>query len=242
VSASQKLRWRKIVNQLRYMHEELKIVQQISEEMGPAFQEHYEDFCRRHRVDIEELNRSSAQHRDRAFAEHAEHLHKTGKRKTSDYSGSAEMILYEGNANSEQPEVKIIDSPTTSADEKEMHEVFTKLFKRLAQKLHPDKVETADLTEEEKREYEAMFTKAKTALEEAQYFLLIDYAEKLRIPLPKNYRQQVKWMKREADVLQNLIATQMQSYNYMFADREDVVSKDNLIKQFIFQLFGERIL
>jgi uncharacterized protein Yka (UPF0111/DUF47 family) len=87
-----------------------------------------------------------------------------------------------------------------------------------------------------------MFTKAKTALEEAQYFLLIDYAEKLRIPLPKNYRQQVKWMKREADVLQNLIATQMQSYNYMFADREDVVSKDNLIKQFIFQLFGERIL
>jgi hypothetical protein len=100
----------------------------------------------------------------------------------------------------------------------------------------------ADLTDEEKKEYEIMFTKAKTALEESQYFLLIDYAEKLKVPLPKNYRQQLKWMKREIDVLQNLITTQMQSYNYMFAERDDIVDKDNLVKQFIFQLFGERIL
>lgn len=241
MSASQKLKWRKIVNQLRYMHEELGIVQQISEEMAPEFQAHYEDFCKRHKVDIEELNRGSAAHRDKAFAEHAEHLRETNKRKTSDYAGSTEIILYDGEAGSEQPEVGTKDS-TTSADEKEMHEVFTKLFKKLAQKLHPDKVATADLTDEEKKEYEIMFTKAKTALEESQYFLLIDYAEKLKVPLPKNYRQQLKWMKREIDVLQNLITTQMQSYNYMFAERDDIVDKDNLVKQFIFQLFGERIL
>ena len=229
MSASQKLKWRKVVNQLRYMHEELGIVQQINEEMGPEFQAHYEDFCKRHKVDIEELNRESATHRDKAFAEHAEHIRETNKRKTSDYTGSTEMILYDGEAGTPHPEVEIIDS-TTSADEKEMHEVFTKLFKKLAQKLHPDKVATADLTDEEKKEYEIMFTKAKAALEDSQYFLLIDYAEKLRVPLPKNYRQQLKWMKREIDVLQNLITTQMQSYNYMFAERDSIVDKDNLIK------------
>lgn len=224
------------------MHEELDIVQQIGQEMGPAFQEHYKDFCDRHRIDIEELNREKKLHRDKAFAEHDSHLDKTNERKTSDYSGAAEMILYEGDPGTGRPESKIIDSPTTSTDEKEMHEAFAKLFKKLALKLHPDKIATADLTDEEKKEYEAMFTKAKAAIEEAHYFLLIDYAEKLKIPLPKNYGQQVKWMKREIGVVQNLITTQMQSYNYMFAEREDIVDKDNLIKQFIFQLFGERIL
>lgn len=241
MSASQKLRWRKIVNQLRYMHDELEIVQQISEEMGPAFQAHYEDFCKRHRVDIEELNREHASRRQQAFNEHAEHVKEAGERKTSNYTGTTEMMLYEGIPGAEQPDVKIIE-PTTDTDEKEIHDVFQKLFKKLAQKLHPDKVATnSKLTEEEKEQYAKMFTKASAALEERQYFLLIDYAEKLRVPLPKNYGQQIKWMKREIDVLQNLITVQMRSYNYMFAERDSTVDKDNLIKQFIFQVFGERI-
>ena len=244
MSASQKLRWRKIVNQLRYMHEELGIVQQINEEMGPAFQAHYEDFCKRHRVDIDELNRESAQHRDRAFAEHAEHLSNAAKRETAEYDGSTDMVVYDGDPDAPPPNPEEdVESPTTTSEEREVHEVFAKLFKKLAQKLHPDKVANdPKLTDEEKKEYTALFTKASTALEEQQYFLLIDYAEKLKVPLPKNYKQQIKWMKREIEVLERLITTQMRSYNYMFAERDNIVDKDNLIKQFIYQVFGETIL
>jgi hypothetical protein len=49
-------------------------------------------------------------------------------------------------------------------------------------------------------------------------------------------------MKREIEVLEKLITTQMRSYNYMFAERDSTVDKDNLIKQFIHQVFGETIL
>jgi hypothetical protein len=61
VSASQKLKWRKLVNQLRYMYEEFDIVQEMSSTAAKEFQEYYEEFCRRHDVDIAELNRQNAE-------------------------------------------------------------------------------------------------------------------------------------------------------------------------------------
>ena len=82
-----------------------------------------------------------------------------------------------------------------------------------------------------------MFTKAKDALEERRYFVLVDYAEKLKVPLPKNYKQQTRWMKRELDTVRARVGNEMRSYNYMFAETESDEAKDMLIRHFIQQLF-----
>ena len=83
-----------------------------------------------------------------------------------------------------------------------------------------------------------MFTKAKTALEDRKYFILIDYAERLNIPTPKNYKQQIRWMKIELDSVRSSTAAITRTYNYSFAEAETEEQKDNLVRKFMTQVFG----
>lgn len=225
VSRSHKLKWRKIINQLRYTHKELDIVKEMSTLAAPEFQEYYEDFCKRNDIDLNELNRKNAERIENVYGANKEKV-----RTIVPYSGSTEIVSYEGNG--EQPTYEeAID------DNGEIHSIFSKLFKKLAVVLHPDKLANKDLTDEEKNDMLDMFTKAKWALEERKYFLLVDYAEKLKIPLPKNYKEQIFWMKKELIIIQEKIKKEVMSYNYLFSESETAEAKDKLIEQFLGQLF-----
>ena len=57
---SQKLKWKKLVKQLRYMYEEIDIIEEIATSTATEFQTYYENFSRNHNVDIAELNRRHA--------------------------------------------------------------------------------------------------------------------------------------------------------------------------------------
>ena len=82
-----------------------------------------------------------------------------------------------------------------------------------------------------------MFKKAKEALDERCYFVLLECAEKYNIPLPKNYKQQTRWMKRELMTAVARIGEETNTYNYRFADCEDDECKDNLIRDFLNHVF-----
>jgi hypothetical protein len=144
-------------------------------------------------------------------------------------------VPFEGEPEEIAPEVA--NDAESAGDDREMYSIFSKLFKKLAIHLHPDKLAIMDLTEDEKNDMLNMFTKAKDALEERRYFVLVDYAEKLKVPLPKNYKQQTRWMKRELDTVRARVGNEMRSYNYMFAETESDEAKDMLIRHFIQQLF-----
>ena len=239
MSVAQKLRWKKLVNQLRYMYEELDIVTEMSSEAAKEFQEYYEAFCHERDVDIAELNRQNA--------ERIQEIYGVKKEQKAPgnvpYSGSTDLVPFEGEPEAE-PTEQFYDAETggmlqgdSTGDDRDMYDIFSKLFKKLALHLHPDKLANMDLTEEEKNDMLNMFTKAKAALEERRYFILIDYAERLKVPLPKNYKQQTRWMKRELEVVRGKIGGEMRSYNYLFAEADSDEAKDNLIRQFIQQLF-----
>ena len=231
MSASQKLRWRKLVNQLRYMYEELDIVSEMGSATAQEFQEYYEEFCQKHDIDIAELNRKHAERVHEVY--NANHADNSPPKGNAPYSGSTGLVPFE-----ENPDTQQLDSaPVPHTDEHQMHEIFSKLFKKLALQLHPDKLATRDLTEEQKNDMLQMFTKARSALDEKRYFILIDYAEKLGVPLPKNYRQQTRWMKREVTTIRERIGNEMRSYNYMFAEADSDDQRDTLIAQFLQQLF-----
>ena len=201
------LKWKMTVNQLRYLYEELNIVKTMADEMGPEFQSHYEDFCRRHGIDLNALNRDNAEQVHDKFSQ---------------------------NPGTKEEEERGFEDK----DDSEMHETFSKLFRKLAMHLHPDKVMNLDLTQEEKDGMIIAFKESKVALEERRYFILIDYAEKYNVPLPTNYKQQTRWMLKEKELVRQKLETKLSSYNYMFAEAETDEAKDNLIKQFMKQLFN----
>ena len=77
----------------------------------------------------------------------------------------------------------------------------------------------------------------KEALEEKRYFVLLDCADKYKIPLPKNYKQQTRWMRKEIDMVNHSIDGKTNSYNYLFAECESDEARDSLIHRFMQQVF-----
>ena len=123
-----------------------------------------------------------------------------------------------------------------TADEIAIHEAFSKLFKKLALKLHPDRINKF-LPEDEKEIRAKEFKEANEAFDKGRYFFLLDIADKYRVSTPRNYEQQTRWMKREAQKIQGLISQKKNTYSYGFAEAETEEEKELLIRKFIFQLF-----
>ncbi len=214
------------------MHEELEIVKNMSDEAGPEFQKHYENYCSKNNIDLDELNNKHNERIQKLYAK---------KDKTitvQEHTGSTELALSENKYDETVAQEMPASIEFTNEDDREMYEVFSKLFRKLATVLHPDKLINSNYDDEKRKEMRAMFTSAKTALEEKRYFILIDYAEKLNIPTPKNYKQQISWMKREVESVRSDIAAVTRTYNYSFAEAETEEQKDNLIRKFMNQVFG----
>ena len=236
MSATTKLKWRKLTGKLRHLYNELEIVEDMATAAGGDFQLYYEEFCRKNSIDLSELNKEHSERIKKLYPE------KSNKSDDQEYAGSTAITVTEPEEEplaDESFNEGTVDEPEfTYTDEREIHEIFSRLFRKLATILHPDKLANSDYGEEKKKEYESMFTNAKTALEEKRYFILIDYAEQLNVPTPKNYKQQMKWMKRELDVVRGGIAKVTRTYNYSFAEAEDDDQRDKLIKKFMIQVFG----
>ena len=137
----------------------------------------------------------------------------------------------------DKPDVEKDEKYELSKEERELHDSFRKVFLKLAMVLHPDKIDDS-LSDIEKDERRAMFQKVKDAFEGRHYFILLDCASKYNIALPKNYEQQVKWMKQEIFDMENDIGRQKVTYNYSFAECETDDQRDALVRKFLRQVFG----
>ena len=143
--------------------------------------------------------------------------------------GDSSITLYQ---NSQQDE----EEYQMTADEIAIHDSFSKLFKKLALKLHPDRI-NKHLEEDEKELRAKRFKEANEAFDKKRYFSLLDIAEKYGVSTPRNYKQQARWMKRETQRIQQLIFKERNTYNYGFAEAETEEEKEVLMRKFIFQLF-----
>ena len=84
---------------------------------------------------------------------------------------------------------------------KKLHEYFHKLFKKLSLQLHPDRIENFTANDEYKKQMSWDFSNAKGALDRKNYFKLIQLAKKYNIYVTENYSLQIKWFKKEREVL-----------------------------------------
>ena len=215
------------------MYDELDIVKSMSDEAGQDFQLYYEEYCKRNNIDLSELNNKHNERIQKLYPKEK----KTKGISISEYSGSTALALLE-NEEAEEVHYEPVEPEFMHRDEKEMYDTFSKLFRKLATVLHPDKLANSNYSDDRKEEMKKMFTDAKVALEKGRYFILIDFAEQLGITTPRNYKQQIRWMKKESEKVRAQIAAVTRTYNYSFAEAETEIVKDNLIRKFMTQVFG----
>jgi hypothetical protein len=229
MAASEKIRWKRMVNQIRFLHNEKSLIQETNKESAAAFYEHYLKFAAVNGLDIPQLNKEHAERLEKLYGSTAPKIAATD---FSDIDGTTPGALVpyvsQEDPDSEYDELK---------DDVEIYESFKKLFKKLAMKLHPDKV-NHQVTIEQGIENLTLFKEAKNALDEKKYFVLLDLAEKYRITQSRNYKQQIRWMNREADRINQQIRNEKYTYNYLFSECETDEAKNNLVRRFISQLFA----
>ena len=223
-----KLKWKRVLNECRYLKEESELVKSMSREAAPFFQEHYESVLAEYQLDLNQLNRDNAERIKEAY----------NIPETEEIDGSLPLT---SSCSSLMVMNKIIEKPEEvqlTEDEIVLHATFSKLFKKIALKIHPDKIDPIKHSFDERRKMNADFKKANDALQNKDYFILLDLAEELDISVPKNYDQQIRWMKHQLNQLSEDLHREKSTYSYLFAEKETKEEKDLLIKQFVKQLFN----
>ena len=224
-------RWQKIVNELRYLYTNLKYAKAMSDACGPEFQKHYEEYCARHNIDLAALNRQNQERISQMYDFDPE----IPKEEPS--SDATDLVPYdEENVDAEEFE-KLMAEADEQKKENDIHDSFYKVFKKLAMKLHPD-LQPVDLSEEQKAKNMELFKDAKEALDERRYYVLLDLAGQFDIDPPTNYKEQIKWMKKEIFAVNKIITQTQTTYNYLFAECDTDEQKDRVIASFIQQVHG----
>ena len=230
MSVGKKNKWRRALSHLRFSYEEVDIIREIARDTAQDFQAHYENFCRTRGINIAELN---DRHRERVkdlyniekTIPDSEHTDKTEIHAPDDTT----IALHNKNSDEQDGEREM------TADETAVHEAFSKLFKKIALKIHPDRLR--DMAPEEREVKVIMFQRANKSLEDRKYFILLDIASQLKIQTPKNYDQQTRWMKKETGLLEQQIKKEKSTYNFLFSEAETDEERDQLIRGFLLQVF-----
>lgn len=226
--SSKKLKWRRIINELEYLYDEFDIVNELTKQTGPEFEEYYKAYCVKNEIDRDGLNKENKERLEDLYGPPPEKREEEAC--ASEYSGSTSLTLTEPDI----PEEEEIEEDDRF---KELHNEFNKLFKKLALVLHPDRIENYTSDDEYKRKLAADFNKARQSLEKKRYFELIKLAKKYNVLIPENYSVQVKWFKRDKDSIMTEINKTKKTYNYKFSECETDEERDALIKSFISQVF-----
>ena len=112
-------------------------------------------------------------------------------------------------------------------EKKEEKQKFQKLFKQVAKATHPDKHEGTTLD----------FKAASSAFENGDWAMLLQIAEEYKI-IPEDLEEVLPLMKEEAKRLRETIEHNKSTYSWKLNECETEQCKENLVKQFLKQLFN----
>ena len=225
--ASKLLKWKRTLNELKFKHSELELIEDVNESHASEFQTYLEDFCNEKEVDLEDLNRNllAAQAIKITPPEEVEKF----KLPETEIDDDGALVIHH-----EPPGPPDVDE-TLVKDGKELADAFAKLFKQIALYLHPDRLQK--LSDEEKKERMELFKEAQRALKEERYYFLLDLSERFGVRTPKNYKQQTRWMKIKIEELDSKIRHEKTTYNYKYAECENDDERQRLMRNFIYQVF-----
>ena len=144
-----------------------------------------------------------------------------------------------------KPKVKQIFQKA-AIDKKKIQEVMSKkdydhkgVFKEIARKIHPDKLQSDDPRYEE---YETSFKQAADAMTTGKWGSLFDIAEKYDIDI-KDYASVNNSLREDIKRIKVVIEKEKSRYGWLLFDCEDNENcKENVIKQYLKHLFNHKII
>ena len=223
--------WKRLINEIGFLYDELDLIEELTKDAGIEFEMYYRAYCARNDIDRNEMNAQNREKIKDLYGKDPEILPQDLP--VSEFSGSADIVVSERETTDEE-QLEFEQREMF----KELHEDYNKLFKKLALRLHPDKIENYIADDEYKKKLSWDFSKAKSAIETKNYYTLIQLAKKYDIYIPEKYELQNEWFKKQRDKLGAEVNQLKGTYNYKFAECDTDVHRDRLMASFISQVFG----
>ena len=121
-------------------------------------------------------------------------------------------------------------------ERKKKTKVFNLIYKDIAKKIHPDKL-SIFLPQDELKEKEDMFKSAASALNIGDWGKLLEVADKLGIK-PKNFDGLSEEIDLEIEKINKLVSHNETTYSWVWFNCEDEACREQVILNFLQQLFG----
>lgn len=206
------LQYKRLLSELKFRYEELELMEESMHDLSAEFEVYYAQFLEDNNISKPELEESDTP-AFKKFKEESEAIPET------DETG-----------------ISILEEKTD--EYKEAKKVFTKLYRQIVMKTHPDKISTEDPFY--RNELTMKFKSATYAMDKGKWSKLIKIAEDLGIK-PPNYKKMNSYLKKEIKDVSGRVETHKLKFSWKLYEAEEKEEKDSVIKNFIFQLFRKQI-
>jgi len=201
-------RYKKLAKQLVYHRTELDYQKEVLKDAHIEFDKYQRQYCAENNIDLSKFNKDNSNKIKKIFKP-------TGR----------EQKVEEG----------IIVSNDKTEENRESMKEFSKVYKLIAKKIHPD-VLGQRLQTEETLEKEEMFKIATKSYHECDWGVFVEVAENLNIK-PSNSNKLCKYIKKEIEKVKKEVQHNASMYSWKFYECEDNKEcKDSLIESFLKRL------
>jgi len=205
-------KYRRLVKKLSFVNSEYEYVVETLKDAHIEFNNYYNDYCAKNKVPVQDL----------------EEKNKTKLEKV--YPKAEQQTNEEG----------LVKMKNQEADAKPIDKDLQKMYRKAAVKVHPDKFSNMEETPEIKSKIE-MFKSLAASYDERKWGDFLDICEKLDI-LPSRYSKIMEIIKKEIELLNKKISQHKNQFSWRFFEcEEDNICKDNVMKDFLFQLFNYKV-
>lgn len=202
-----KAKYKRLLTELEYLYSELEFHQEEHTVRKEEFQEEFLEFCEEHGYDCTTRKTHEA-YEQQQFDPYKVHLSEDEERSLSD------------------------DLFDNDLDPQESEKDLKNLYKKIATKTHPDKLLYEDI-EGAKERKKKMFLEAQSALQEENYYKMLQLAKELGIELPEPNEQQVMWMRAEKKKIEKIISGITQTFEWVYGEENPSMPKVNLFYRYV---------
>jgi len=201
-------RYKKLAKQLVYHRTELDYQKEVLKDAHIEFDKYQRQYCAENNIDLSKFNK--------------------------DNSNKIKKIFKPTEREQKTEEGIIVSNDKTEENRESMKE-FSKVYKLIAKKIHPD-VLGQRLQTEETLEKEEMFKIATKSYHECDWGVFVEVAENLNIK-PSNSNKLCKYIKKEIEKVKKEVQHNASMYSWKFYECEDNKEcKDSLIESFLKRL------
>jgi len=236
MSRRTQLKLKKMLKKAEFVHADLEYHEDMLVDAKKEFHESFTDLLQSLPADvkqkIEEAKRKQLEENLRKQQEELENK-QTEEDTPTEASGSVTDLSPDVVSDSIEDPVEL----TADVTEGDKSSIIKKLFYKIANLTHPDKLAASGLSENEVNKRQQTFKKAQTAYERNNWYTLYSIAIDLNIDPGEVGSEQIDWIEDDIKLTMNKISNIARLFAWVWYTAPDE-SKDSIMKSYFTQVYG----